>query len=299
MAAGWKYYFLELKDADIRGPDRELHETSEGQFRQSWIWTVSPPKLNPSAPTPPEAQPSAANPTFLQPPTPSASTVIPGMGVGGPAVNEKEQRQSQCAHWSRAQARAERYEEKVKLTVEEMGRTLKYFKWKKSWWESISSDRARSNNPPPPDVQDGLHAYACRQSYIYDQLITLFVNHWRGFLSVHSLGSYWLCDYPLDIHPAPPARPHRGHRRLDETHSDITNPPQQPATSSETTDPTPGYSAAPQKSVAQQEAPILTSDDNTEAPLDDGLSEEDSDDDLMPNDLWDDDSDDDDSDRDD
>jgi len=40
----------------------------------------------------------------------------------------------------RAQARAERYEEEVKLTVEEMGRTLQYFKWKGSWWQSISSE---------------------------------------------------------------------------------------------------------------------------------------------------------------
>lgn len=174
------------------------------------------------------------------------------------------------------------------LTVEEMGRTLKYFKWKKSWWELLSSDRARSNNPPPPDVQDGLHAYANRQSYIYNQLITLFVSHWRGFLSTHSLGSSWLHDYPLDAHPVPHARPCRGQRRSD--HSVITGLPQQPTAPSETTDPTPGCSATFQKGEMQQGAPIQSHDDETEAPLDNGSSEEDDDDDFMLDDSWDDDS---------
>ena len=121
------------------------------------------------------------------------------------------QYQSHRAHWARAQARAERYEEEVMLTVEEMGRNLKYFEWKKSWWQSILSEQAQSNDPPPPIVQDGLHTYAHRQADIYDRLVTLFVNHWHSFLSAHSLGSSWLGNYPLSAHPAPHAGPRRGH----------------------------------------------------------------------------------------
>lgn len=270
MVAGWKHYFLELKDTDIRGPDREVHETSEGRFQQSWIWTVSFPRLNLSTPTPSEAQHSIADPTSLQPPASSTSASILGGGSGGPAFNENDQHQFHRAHWSRAQARAERYEEEVMLTVEEMGRTLEYFKWKKSWWQSILLDRAKSDNPPPPDVQDGLCAYTNRQSFIYGQLITLFVNHWRGFLSTRSLGSSWLHNYPLDDHPIPPARPHRGHRKSDARHSGIT---------SESPNPNPACSTVPQKY-----------DDSTEAPLDNGSSEEDSDDDFILDNSWDDDS---------
>ena len=85
---GWKCYFLELKDADIRGPDREVHETSEGQFQQSWIWTVSPPRPSVPTPTPPETQPAITNPVSLQHPPPSTSTVI--TGGPGPAISEEQ-----------------------------------------------------------------------------------------------------------------------------------------------------------------------------------------------------------------
>ena len=206
MATGWKHYFLELKDADVRGPDRETYETSEGKFQQSWIWTASLPPAGSSGSILSGSEPSVAGPTspHQQPPSPM-SAVTSGEGPDSFAVDEKEQHQSHRAHWARAQARAERYEEEVTLTVEEMGRTLQYFKWKSSWWQSISSERSQSSNPPPPNVRDGLHAYARRQSYIYDKLITLFVNDWHGFLSAHSLGSSWLCNYPLASHPVPPA----------------------------------------------------------------------------------------------
>jgi len=178
------------------------------------------------------------------------------------------------------------------LTVEEMGRTLKYFKWKRSWWESISSGRVRSNNPPPPDVQDGLRAYASRQSDVYDQLITLFVNDWRGFLSTHSLGSSWLHNYPLSAHPVSLAQPHRGNQKPDPA---IAAAPKQPTTPSETADFTPGYGMTAQKAPMQLRAPIPTLDDEIKAPLDSVSSEEDGDDDFTPDDLWDDDSADDDS----
>ena len=48
LVTGWKRYFLELKEGDIRGPDRETDEDSEGRFQQSWIWTVSYPQPNSS-----------------------------------------------------------------------------------------------------------------------------------------------------------------------------------------------------------------------------------------------------------
>lgn len=282
LATRWKHCFLELKEGDIHGPDRETNERSEGHFQQSWIWTVPSPQPNASNSTSSDPRLSIANSIPpIECPSSSAST---GEGLGGTAVDDKEQEQSHRAHWARAQARAERYEEEVKLTVEEMGRTLKYFTWKKSWWQSISSERGQSNDPPPRKVQEGLRAYAYRQSYIYDRLVALFVNHWHAFLLAHSLGSSWLCNYPLSAHPVPPARPHRGHRRLDAGLPIITDTPQRPTVLSGAANPN------PQESTSRPNPPISTLDNNTDDPLDSGLSDEDSDYDLPPDDSWDEDS---------
>ena len=260
LAVGWKGCFLELKEGDICGPDREADKTSEGKFQQSWIWTVShPPSLISSNPSPSAAD---ATPPHQQPPS-SASTVVSAEGLGGSAPDEQEENHSRRAHWARTQARAEWYEEEVKLTVEEMGRTLQYFRWKKSWWESLSSERGQSNNPPPLNIQAGLHAYAHRQSDIYGKLITLFVNRWHGFLSAHSLGLSWLCNYPLDAHPAPPMRPCRGHRKSD-TGFSITDTPRRPIASSKAANSNP-------KSSSHLSTPASTLDDGVDTPLDDSV----------------------------
>jgi hypothetical protein len=96
-------------------------------------------------------------------------------------------------HWAKCQARAERYEEEVKLSVEEMGRTLRYFEWKRDWWLSLKPKHSSPNYPF--EIQQGLRAYASRQSHLYDELVTLFVAHWRAFLAARSLGSSWLGQY--------------------------------------------------------------------------------------------------------
>ena len=281
LDAGWKHYFLELKDTDIRGPDREIYETSEGRFQQSWIWTMTRTPRDSSNSISSDPQPSVAGPAPPhQQPVSSASAVISGDGPGSSTVDEKELHQSHRAHWARAQARAERYEEELKLTVEEMGRTLQFFKWKSSSWRSISSERSKSGNPPPPDVQSGLRAYADRQSHTYDSLITLFVSHWRGFLLAHSLGSSWLHNYPLGAHPVPPARPRRGHRGSD---ADLptTDAPRKP----KVTNPISGGGTTSQ-SASQPETSSLTPDDAADAPLDSGSSDESSDGDFTDGDSW-------------
>jgi len=279
LDAGWKLCFLELKDEDIRGPDREIYENSEGRFQQSWIWTVTQALSVFPDPQPPAAGPNSRH---HQPASP-ASKVVSGKGPGTSTADEKELHQSHRAHWARAQARADRYEEEWKLTVEEMGRTLRFFEWKSSWWQSILSERSRSSNPPPPDVQDGLRAYAHRQSHTYDSLITLFVSHWRSFLSAHSLGLSWLCDYPLDAHPVPPARPRHGHRRSD-VDLPTTKAPRKPAV----TGPISRGNTTPQ-SASQPETSFLTPEDPADAPLDSGSSDESSDD-FTEDDSWDEDS---------
>ena len=110
-------------------------------------------------------------------------------------VNEDFER----VQWAKCQARAERYEEEVQLTVEEMGRTLRYFEWKRDWWLSLVPTKSNS----PPDVLRGLRAYAHRQSHLYDDLVTSYVLHWRTYLSARSLSSSWLDKYASRAGPTP------------------------------------------------------------------------------------------------
>jgi hypothetical protein len=100
---GWMERYQKLDVRDICGPGREEKDTSEGQFTPSWIWLV--PRLS----HPPATSPSNA-------------TTLPIDESA--AASDRELTDSMRAHWAKCQARAERYEEEVVLTVEEMGRTL-------------------------------------------------------------------------------------------------------------------------------------------------------------------------------
>ena len=134
-------------------------------------------------------------------------------------MDSTESQEFERVQWAKCQARAERYEEEVQLTVEEMGRTLRHFEWKRDWWLAFVS--AKSNASFPADIQAGLRAYAYRQSSMYNDLITSFVTHWRRYLFANSLGTTWLNNYPPPIDPTP-SRPSRGHRRSDIGPSPIT-----------------------------------------------------------------------------
>lgn len=176
----WSSRFLELKDTDIRGPGRDVDEPSDGRTVSSWIWLVNPSALHPS--TDPN--------TDDDPDDPHLSTR---------AASGEEVAVSIRAHWARCQARAERYEEEVELTVEEMRRTLEFFKWKSRWWLTLQDMRMDSEIPPDPQVQHGLQAYAHRQSSMYSSLVDTHVGHWRKFLLEHSLGLEWLKLYPTTL----------------------------------------------------------------------------------------------------
>ena len=217
LSPGWTKRFQKLNDNDIRGPGREQEDTSEGQFTPSWIWLVS--RL--SHPLPPSTT------------TPSSNQVATDTSVSGSMVtNDSELNDSMRAHWAKCQARAERYEEEVTLTIEEMGRTLRYFEWKESWWLSLQSERERSNSPPPVSVQRGLQAYALRQANVYRILILSFINQWKKtLLSLpHNLRPTWLSRYPTTAYSqgySQPGAPHAipPHLASSLFHSDVTGAP--------------------------------------------------------------------------
>jgi len=217
LRSGWMKRFQKLNESDVRGPGREKGDTSEGQYIPSWIWLV--PLSNHPSPTT-----TAANaPTAM---TDSSST--PGgeaaMTTSEPApANTAELADSMRVHWAKCQARAERYEEEVALSLEEMGRTLRYFKWKQLWWLSLESKRANSNSPPSADVQRGLRAYAHRQASIYETLIVSFASRWRKSFLSHGLSPAWLSQYS-DVADPLSTRPSRGHSKpKTESAADVSN----------------------------------------------------------------------------
>jgi len=196
----WMHRFRELGDNDVRGPGCDSDDKSEGMFQPSWIWLV--PRQPGGVPSngPPPSGPAT--------PGPDGS----GSDPVSTAAEDLEVVDSMRVHWAKCQARADRYEEEVALTVEEMGHTLRYFKWKKSQWLSLQPRRKLSATPPPIEVQRGLNAYARRQAHMYETLIVSFVNFWRNILVSNRLGSDWLRQYPVAIDPLS-TRPSRGHSR--------------------------------------------------------------------------------------
>ena len=217
LAPGWGRYFLPLSDFDLRSPMRDETQPSEGRMQYSWIWiTPPPPPFLSTLTTTPSRDPQSAAPI------PISSPVTRTTLVTDATVSDAESQDFDRVHWAKCQARAERYEEEVQLTVEEMGRTLRYFEWRRDWWLSIIPQR--NNSDRSPDVQDGLRAYACRQSSLYNELITSFVTRWRTYLITHSLGSSWLGKYTSRVNPIP-LRPSRGHQKADAGLTPVSSAP--------------------------------------------------------------------------
>ena len=212
---GWTQRFRTLNESDIRGPGRERDDKSEGQFMLTWIWLV--PRLSYPPPATTAQDPATTTHSSPDPEGETTTTSEPA-----PASDE-ELADSMRVHWAKCQARAERYEEEVALTVEEMGCTLAYFKWKRLEWLSMASERANSNSPPPVDVQRGLSAYAHRQASIFETLTISFASRWRKSLLYHGFYPLWLAQYPDTVDPLS-SRPSRGHSQpTAEAASDATN----------------------------------------------------------------------------
>ena len=228
----WMDRFQILEDSHVRGPAREDDELSNGTFKPSWIWllpqltgggsTKSDAAGSAAATNPPPGSGVATNPppnsnVVTNPPTNSSIVSLPpdsdvvtdplpdsNIATDGPintVTESQEVTESMRTHWAKCQARADRYEEEVTLTVEEMGRTLRYFEWKKASWLSRQATREKLPTPPSIEVCSGLRAYAYRQANVYEMLVTVFVNRWRKVLVANSLGADWLSRYPVTPNP--------------------------------------------------------------------------------------------------
>lgn len=154
----WKGDLRELRREDIRGPSREGNEKSESHQQTSWIWQTSSLR-------------------------------------GDTGISDPELEDTMRVEWCKAIARAERFKEEVELTVEEMRRTLLFFKWKAGRWEQLGE--ARAGEPMMDEgTTSGIRAYAARQAALYCQLVDVFIKDWYECLELKSLGSDWLSAYP-------------------------------------------------------------------------------------------------------
>jgi hypothetical protein len=210
LAPNWGQYFLPLDERDLRAPMRDEIQPSEGRTEYAWIWITPRPPPLPSTLT--------ASTLTVTPPSDPQLTAPASSHLSHKTLDADSQ-DFDRVQWAKCQARAERYEEEVQLTVEEMGRTLQYFKWKRDWWIALVPQC--SGPDTSPDIQDGLRAYAHRQSNLYNELVTLFVVYWRPYLSAHSLGVSWLGEYVSRVDPTP-VRPSRRGKKTDTSSAAFT-----------------------------------------------------------------------------
>src|SRR5215468_2408572 len=93
--------------------------------------------------------------------------------------------------WSKAQARAHRWEEEVHLTLEEMRRTIAYYEWKESWWVGVQHCESECDG----GVVHGREAYARKQAYLCKVLAEGFAKCWLPKVQSHKISGKWQDKY--------------------------------------------------------------------------------------------------------
>ena len=197
---GWRSFLQELKKEDIRGPGREMYETSESRFIPSWIWRVRAPPNPPDLPGPPDTLPlsptiSTDQSTSLPPHLPPDTTPMDDV-----EVSQEEVESYMMVDWAKAHERANRFEEEVELSAEEMRRTLAFFSWKSAEWKQRSRLDGFADKGLPGDIAEGLKAYALRRAAMFRELTKAFVSDWSPCLEPKGLGAEWLPLYSDLIH---------------------------------------------------------------------------------------------------
>jgi hypothetical protein len=89
--------------------------------------------------------------------------------------------------YGKAHARARRYVEEEELILEEMGRTLRFLKWKSDWWLSLDVDSNRHSSR----VREGRKAYSAKQAFLLKALSSKFNSSWRNVLNELNLVVDW------------------------------------------------------------------------------------------------------------
>ncbi|KAK6988879.1 CxC2 domain-containing protein [Favolaschia claudopus] len=89
--------------------------------------------------------------------------------------------------WAKTRARAMRWTEEVDLLEEEMRRVLEFQKWKAEWWAALA-DQRQTVVASDSILNEGLTAYARRQSQIQLDLRARFQGNWRDIPAYIQMG---------------------------------------------------------------------------------------------------------------
>ncbi|KAF7441031.1 hypothetical protein PC9H_001380 [Pleurotus ostreatus] len=183
----WITRLRRLDDADIRWPGRNQDE-AEGTREISWIWRASGARASGSAILRPQRPPirspfqtpSSRDLLTSSRPTPSQSSAGPEHSPS--LASDSEIGEALRVEWAKSYARAARWAEEVSLVIEEMRRVVVYLDWKAQWWRSRCQQR--------PDVaralQEGMNAYASRQSKMLCTMRAQFAAAWLPVLRGHN-----------------------------------------------------------------------------------------------------------------
>lgn len=85
--------------------------------------------------------------------------------------------------WAKSHARAARWGEEVSLVMEEMRRVAVYLSWKANWWYTRRGQQPDAN----AELQEGIDAYAARQSATLSVMRTQFAALWLPNLHGHNM----------------------------------------------------------------------------------------------------------------
>ncbi|RXW22610.1 hypothetical protein EST38_g3254 [Candolleomyces aberdarensis] len=93
-------------------------------------------------------------------------------------VGKEDSDEELRVEWAKSRARAERYDEEIRIVEEEMRRTLRFLSWKsEGWYEKRDVQASRQLSAA---VLDGMQAYAERQADMWYRLGHSFQNRWKG-----------------------------------------------------------------------------------------------------------------------
>ena len=83
--------------------------------------------------------------------------------------------------WLKARARAQRWEEEIRLLREEMRRILETFTWEASRWQLRTGQLGHNEDGGPmvsAELSEGLNAYAAEHAQMYNGLRASFEAAW-------------------------------------------------------------------------------------------------------------------------
>ncbi|KAF4564770.1 hypothetical protein EYR36_002709 [Pleurotus pulmonarius] len=157
----------ELKQTDIRCPQREEEQPRPGESRRelSWIWLSESPSV----------------------------AGFKHLSEDRHPISEEDINDTLRAEWARSRARAARWAEEYELVQEEMRRVIAYLKWDAEQWQDRRVLRRDDDNSTDA-LSDGLRAYASKQASIRWRLRRKFAHTWGPYLVAGGIEADWLSD---------------------------------------------------------------------------------------------------------